>query len=126
MARSSAAVSAKARPLAIRLRSNRLRQAGGQHPRQGEVVLQARVIAKLLGLRLLTLDAEVLIDSYSDLPVARTEAESVVSPELREIPYRARRVGRSASRIGQAMELLEQSDAVLDSCVRGRGTPTAR
>ena len=89
-------------------------------------MLRARVIAKLLGLRLLTLDAEVLIDSYSDLPVARTEAKSVASPELREIPYRARRVGRAASRIGQAMELLEQSDAVLDSCVRHKGTPTAR
>ncbi len=87
-------------------------------------MLRARVIAKLLGLRLLTLDAEVLIDSYSDLPVAATEAESLASQELREIPYQARRIGRSAGGIGKAMELLEQSDAVLDSCVRHRGAAT--
>ena len=93
MARSSAAVSPESRPLAIRLRSTRLRRAGGQHPRQGDIVLRARVIAKLLGLRLLTLDAEVLIDSYSDSPIAPTEAESAAAQKLREIPHRARRVG---------------------------------
>ena len=87
MARSSAAVSPEARPLAIRLRSSRLRRASGQHPRQGDIVLRARVIAKLLGLRLLTLDAEVLIDSYSDSPTAPTEAESAAAQKLREIPH---------------------------------------
>lgn len=122
MAQSSAAVSHEARPLAIRLRSSRVR-LGGRHPRQGDIVLQARVIAKLLGLRLLTLDAEVLIDSYSDLPIAPTEAAA--ARKLREVPHRAGRVGRSVNGISQAIELLEQSDAVLEACVRHRGRLTA-
>lgn len=125
MARSGTAVSDEARPLAIRLRSTRLRRADGQHPRQGDIILRARVIAKLLGLRLLTLDAEVLIDSYSDSPIAPTKDESAAAPKLRETLGRARRLGGSANGIGQAMELLEQSDAVLASCVRHSGTPIA-
>jgi hypothetical protein len=103
------------------LRSTHLRRAGGPHPRRGDIVLRARVIAKLLGLRLLTLDAEVLIDSYSDLPIALTKA-APAAQQLREIPHRVRRAGRSANAIGQAMELLEQSDKVLESCVRHSGT----
>ena len=125
MAGSIAAVSPETRPLAIRLRRSRLRRARGQLPRQGDIVLRARVIAKLLGLRLLTLDAEVLIDSYSDSPTAPMEAESAAAQNLRAIPQRARRVGRSANGISQATKLLEQSDAVLASCMRRRGTPTA-
>jgi hypothetical protein len=124
MAGSSAAVAPEAKSLASRSRSARPRRAGGQHARQGDIVLRAHVVARLLGLRLLTLDAEVLIDSYSALPIASKEATVIAQP-LREIPPRARRVGRSANRIGHAMELLEQSDAVLESCVRHRGTPTA-
>ena len=83
------------------------------------------MIAKLLGLRLLTLDAEVLIDSYSDSLTAPSEAESVAASILSEIPHAARRVGGSANGLRQAMELLEQSEAVLASCVRHTDTPTA-
>jgi hypothetical protein len=126
MALSNAPLSPEARPLAIRLRSTRLRRAGGQHPRQGDIVLRAHVIAKLLGLRLLTLDAEVLIDSYSDSPIAPAETESAAAQKLGEISPPARRVGGSTGGLGQATELLEQSDAVLTSCVRHRGTQTAR
>ena len=89
-------------------------------------MLRARVIAKLLGLRLLTLDAEVLIDSYSDSPIAQAETEMAVSQKLREISPRPRRVGSSTSGLGHATELLEQSDAVLTSCMRHRGTQTTR
>lgn len=121
MARSRAAVSAEARPRAKKLLSTRLGRADAQRPRRGDIVLRARVIAKLLGLRLLTLDAEVLIDSYSDLPIAPTET-APAAPKVREIPPPARRIGPSANAIGQATELLEQSDTILDSCVRYRGT----
>jgi hypothetical protein len=124
MARSSAVVSPEGRPLPIRLRSSRLRRADERHPRRGDIVLRAHVIAKLLGLRLLTLDAEVLIDSYSDLPIAPTET-ATATQELGELPHRPSRTGRSDSGIAQAMELLEQSDSVLESCVRHRRTLTA-
>jgi hypothetical protein len=123
MAGSSAAAPSQARALAIRSRSGRPHRAGGQDARQGDIVLRARVVARLLGLRLLTLDADVLIDSYSALPTAPTGA-AAAAQRLREIPNRTRRVGRSATGIDHAMELLEQSDAVLESCVRNRGTPT--
>jgi hypothetical protein len=125
MARSSTAASPEARPLAIRLRSTHPRGAGADGPRHGDIVLRARVIAKLLGLRLLTLDAEVLIDSYSDSLTAPTEAESAAVRKLSEIPHAARRVRGSANGLSRAMELLEQSDAVLASCVRHRGMPSA-
>jgi len=124
MARSSAVISPEGRPLPIRLRSSRLRRPEERHPRRGDIVLRAHVIAKLLGLRLLTLDAEVLIDSYSDLPIAPTET-ATAAQELRELPHRPSRSGRSDSGIAQAMELLEQSDSVLESCVRHRRTLTA-
>lgn len=83
-------------PIPIRLRSSRLRRAGGRQPRRGDIVLQARVIAKLLGLRLLTLDAEVLIDSYSDVPIAPTET-AAAAQELRDLRNRPSRAGRSDS-----------------------------
>jgi hypothetical protein len=120
MARSSVAPSADARPLAIRLRSARPRRAGGQRPRQGDIVLRARVIAKLLGMRLLTLDADIVIDSYSDSPSAPAMAAHATAPTLSEIPYRVRRVGDSAGGLGHAMALLEQSEALLASCERAR------
>lgn len=102
-----------------------MRRAGGQHPRRGDIVLRARVIAKLLGLRLLTLDAEVVIDSYSDLPITPTEA-APAAQQLRGIPPGARRVGRSPNALSQAIELLEQSDTVLESCVRNAATSASR
>jgi hypothetical protein len=102
-----------------------MRRAGGQHPRRGDIVLRARVIAKLLGLRLLTLDAEVVIDSYSDLPIAPTEA-APAAQQLRRIPRGSRRVGRSPNALSQAIELLEQSDTVLESCVRDTATSAPR
>jgi hypothetical protein len=82
------------------------------------------VIAKLLGLRLLTLDAEVLIDSYSDLPIAPTET-TAAGQQLRELPHQPSHTSPSDSGIAQAMELLEQSDSVLESSVRHRRTLTA-
>jgi hypothetical protein len=84
------------------------------------------VIAKLLGLRLLTLDAEVLIDSYSDSLTAPTEAESAAMLKLSKVPRAARRVGGSANGLSQAMELLQQSDAVLAASVRHGSTPSAQ
>jgi len=87
--------------------------------------LRARVIAKLLGLRLLTLDAEVLIDSYSDTLTAPTEAESAAARRLSGIPHAPPRGGGSANGLRQAKELLEQSDALLASCVRQTRAPTA-
>jgi hypothetical protein len=89
-------------------------------------VVRARVIAKLLGLRLLTLDAEVLIDSYSDSLTAPTEAESAAVLKLSKVPRAARRVGGSANGLSQAMELLQQSDAVLAASVRHGSTPSAQ
>jgi hypothetical protein len=118
MSRPNAAAVPVASSRASRSRSARLRRPAGQHPRQGDIVLRAHVVARLLGLRLLTLDADVLIDSHSDLPVAPPEV--AVASELPEIPHRARRGGGSANGIGQAMDLLEQSDAVLESSVRRR------
>ena len=88
-------------------------------------MLRAHVLAKLLGLRLLTLDAEVLIDSYSESPTAPVQVKSAAVRKLREIPH-ATRVGGSANGLRQAMELLEQSDAVLASSLRNRGAPAAR
>jgi hypothetical protein len=84
-------------------------------------VVRARVIAKLLGLRLLTLDAEVLIDSYSDSLTAPAAVR-----QLSEVPRAARRVGGSANGLSHAMELLEQSDAVLAASVRHGSTPRAQ
>lgn len=119
MARSTSAASPGARPPAIRLRSAHLHQAGGQHPRPNHIVLQAFVVARLLGLRLLTLDAEVLIDSYGDVPAG--PAESIAATQKpRKISYRATRAARSSHGIRQALELLEQSDAVLEASVRQR------
>jgi hypothetical protein len=119
MAWSTAAASPGARPPRIRLRSARLHQAIGPHPRPNHIVLQAFVVARLLGLRLLTLDAEVLIDSYGDVPMG--PAESIgAAQNSREPSYRAPQAGRSSHGIRHALELLEQSDAVLEASVRQR------
>lgn len=119
MAWSTAAVSARARPPRIRLRSARLHHATGQQPRPNHIVLQAFVVARLLGLRLLTLDAEVLIESCGDVP-AGSAASIAAMQKPREISYRATRAARSGHGIRQALELLEQSDAILETSVRQR------
>jgi hypothetical protein len=103
----------------MRLRSARLHQAIGPHPRPNHIVLQAFVVARLLGLRLLTLDAEVQIDSYGDAPAGLTESVGAVQNTL-EFPHRAPPASRSSHGIRRALELLEQSDAVLETSVRQR------
>jgi hypothetical protein len=95
--------------------------ARGLADRASEAVQQA-----LLGLLLLPLDAEVLIDSYSASLTTPTEAEFAAVGKLSEIPHAARRVRGSANGLSQAMELVEQSDAVLASCVRHTGMTAAR
>lgn len=119
MAWSTAAASPGSRPPRIRLRSARLHHAIGQNPRPNHIVLQAFVVARLLGLRLLTLDAEVLIDSYGD--VATGSADSITAAQnSHEISYRSAQTARSSHGIRQALELLEQSNAVLEASVRRR------
>jgi hypothetical protein len=56
------------------------------------------------------------------LKLAARRSRTYVGPSLRGRPSRA---GRSDSGIAQAMELLQQSDSVLESCVRHRHTLTA-
>lgn len=101
------------------MRSARLHNAIGPHPRPPQIVLQACVVARLLGLRLLTLDAEVQIDSYGEVPAGPAESIAAVQG-TGESSYRALQAGPSGHGIRRALELLEQSDAVLEASVRQR------
>jgi hypothetical protein len=81
-----------------------------QHPREGDVVVDAFVGARLLGLPLLTLKACVVVAKESGPPAAGTSA--VVLSAAGQTP-----------RLEDAMALVEQSADTLRRSLRGSRSP---
>ena len=95
---------------------------GHRRPRQGDVVVDAFVRARLLGLPLLTLEAYVVVGKESGsgvpaadsrsliLPASAADARSITSARP-ELPFRA---AEAAPGLAHAVELVEQGANTLE------------
>lgn len=104
-------------------RSLRLRRVPGQDRQHGEMVIEALVEARLLGLKILTLEARVVVGTDDGRP-AMTSPVIVSAPEpaaLDSQPSRpAAGTSGSVQAYARAMELLEQGTEALDRSRRFR------
>jgi hypothetical protein len=100
-----------------------------QPPRQGDVVVDAFVRARLLGLPLLTLEARVVVGKQSGLPAADSRplllAASAADAPSRtsarpELPFRA---AGAAPGLARAVELVEQGADTLERSRRRTRSP---
>jgi hypothetical protein len=102
---------------------SRAREAHAPGDRRGpNIVIAAFARAKLLGLKILTIDARVVLasaDSPPDVGSAAARAR-VVTP----VPVSPRRAGMRAD-LAYAVRLLEEGSRSLDE-VRGMGTLTSK
>ena len=110
-----------------RQRAVRLRRRRDRDDVDGETVVRAVVHARLLGLRLLTLDARVVVSPPGIAPDGRVSDNATIHipgvPDDRALPAasRARFDGRNSTlRLADAVQLLAQGSDTLRSVRRFR------
>lgn len=98
-------------------------RVGHRPPQRAYMVIRAFVLARLLGLRLLTLDACVVIDGDDGagrVVPARLSAIGREISKYSQMPQPAASIPASGQRLAHAMQLLEQGIQTLEQSRRDR------